>query len=267
MAVKKYLHAFAFLGFVYFPVVLCVSQRSHTHYKLGNIYINSIPKCGTHLLTKCIELLTKRPLIEFNPQQKATFLTENRLPSHATWHHFFATHMQYTPQAISVFKKRKFKMFLIYRDPRDKAISQVYWIYRGGWMNEQADSPLRKLPFKKLLKYVIKRIRRDYRSYMPWIKHPLCVPIRFESLIGPKGGGSLEAQMREIKKIAKHINLPLTRELLSQCVTHVFGGSPTFREGKIGSWVKHFDPEIKALFKKEANDILVGLGYEKGLAW
>jgi hypothetical protein len=43
--------------------------------------------------------------------------------------------------------------------------------------------------------------------------------------------------------------------------------SPTFRSGKVGGWREHFTPEITALFKQEASDLLVQLGYEKDMDW
>lgn len=230
-----------------------------------NIYVNSIPKCGTHLLTKCIELLTERPLIE--PDSEPFGMWERKVTAPTYHNEFFTTHMPYFPKSKAIFRKHGFKTFLIYRDPRDKVISHVYWVYRGGWQNRLKDNPLQKLPFDKLVKHFIRRVKDLYNQFLPWMKESHCMPIRFENLIGPLGGGTQEAQIAEIKKIAQHINLPLNDTLINHCVENLFGKSPTFREGKIGSWKKHFTKEHKALFKREAGQLLIELGYEKDTKW
>ncbi len=43
--------------------------------------------------------------------------------------------------------------------------------------------------------------------------------------------------------------------------------SPSFRQGKIGSWRDEFDDEIKAEFKKRAGTLVTLFGSEKDDSW
>jgi hypothetical protein len=43
--------------------------------------------------------------------------------------------------------------------------------------------------------------------------------------------------------------------------------SPTFRRGEVGSWQDHFTSAHKSLFKEQAGDLLVKLGYEASDGW
>jgi len=226
--------------------------------------VNSVPKCGTHLLTKCIELLTDRPLRELDHNMVAN----DSLPQR-TGNEFFAHHVRYSKAASKVFRKHNYKTYLIYRDPRDRAISKVYWIQKGGWDNRliKQKSPLINLPFDKLLTHVINRMDDEYGPFLPWMSEPNCCLVKFENLIGPQGGGSLVKQKQEVAKIASHINLPLNDALFNKVTSNIFGGSPTFREGRIGGWKKHFSEKHKQLFKQKAGRLLVYLGYEKDLNW
>ena len=247
-------------------LVLAMSVSAKTNYQIGNIYVNSIPKCGTHLLTKCIELLTGRTLVEPPTRVLAETVAAGKLPS-ILRDEFLATHLGYSDQAISVLKKNHFKTFLIYRDPRDKLVSQVYFILNGGWQQSMKNSPLRKLPFGQLLTRLIKGVAKEYNDFLPWLKNDLCCAVKFENLIGSQGGGSRKAQVKELHKIAKHINLPLNNKLVERVNKNLFGGTVTFRQGKTGGWKSHFTKKHKVLFKKVAGDLLIKLGYEKGMNW
>ena len=54
-----------------------------------------------------------------------------------------------------------------------------------------------------------KGINEFYNSYLLWMKTIGFCSIKFEDLIGPKGGDNIENQIKEIKKIAKHIKINL----------------------------------------------------------
>jgi hypothetical protein len=245
-----------------FTSSLWVDSKVQSYRGVKNIYANSIPKCGTHLLTKCIELLIKRPLREL----PTDLVAPDKLPPQEH-HEFFATHVPYSAAAAATFKRYNFKTSLIYRDPRDKVVSEVYWMYKGGWNQLNADNPLRLMPFNKLLEYYIAKVQDEYSAYLPWLRDSGCCAVSFEKLIGPHGGGSREAQMREMRKIARHIRAPLSPRLLKRCSGQLFGGTPTFRAGKIGSWKHHFNRKHKQLFKRYAGQLLIDLGYEKDLRW
>ncbi len=238
------------------------SRYDKNDFRTMNIYVNSIPKCGTHLLTRCVELLTERPLVELPENLVAT----DRIPAREG-NEFFATHVRYSKEAVDIFNKYEYKTFFIYRDPRDRVVSLVNWVYKGGWNQRLAKSPLRKLPFSVLLTHFIKRVKKDYDAFLAWAEEKNCCVVRFENLVGPQGGGDFHIQIKEIQKIAHHIQCPINGEVLSRCVTELFGGGPTFHSGQIGSWKQHFDEHHRILFKKIAGQLLIDLGYETSFDW
>ena len=92
--------------------------------------------------------------------------------------------------------------------------------------------------------------------------------VLFEDLVGEKGGGSKESQLEVIKAIVKHLDISLTeKEIQENVIDKLFGGTGTFREGKIGAWKNYFTPEHKKLFKLYGGEMLIKLGYEKDLNW
>lgn len=100
--------------------------------------------------------------------------------------------------------------------------------------------------------------------------------IRFENLVGPHGGGTLEAQVEEIQKIAEAIGIHLSLEDISYICDHLFGlrevdyGTDhvhTFRQGQIGGWKTTFTEEQITQFKKKYNHYLIEFGYETDDQW
>jgi hypothetical protein len=264
----------------------------------------TVMKAGSHLLNKCIYLLT---------QGKKFFYTNNLkqdLPNTLLKDNLFCyTHIAHTKARERWLKRNKFTCFYIYRDPRDQLVSLVFYLYVAPWvkarMHPVFKKPVDQVPFNDLLMDLItdgswlysviagsvhvKSIGEFYRATLPWLStHGICV-VTFEELVGPLGGGSEELQLRSVERIARHLGiknrdkqhlLSIARELFGATVP--FGAQlpcnalevirsaqpfEHFRQGKIGTWKEYFTIEHKQAFKKVAGQLLIMLGYERDLSW
>jgi hypothetical protein len=120
----------------------------------------------------------------------------------------------------------------------------------------------------EVLTNIIKDINTYYNIWLPWMNYPYGFTIRFEDLIGSKGGGDDAKQIATVKAIAKHISVELSEERAQEIATNLFGITKnTFRKGQIGAWKEEFTPEHKKLFKQYGGELLIKLGYEKDLNW
>jgi hypothetical protein len=132
---------------------------------------------------------------------------------------------------------------------------------------------LKQLKFDEKLKEVILLSEEEYginsfmRVSLDWMKNPSVFVCRFEDLVGFRGGGNKNLQMRTIKKLAEHLGYCLSWERIKEISDTVFGNSATFRRGQIGDWKSYFSEENKDLFKKVMGDILVDLKYERDFKW
>src|SRR3990172_9957842 len=45
-------------------------------------------------------------------------------------------------------------------------------------------------------------------TFVPWLSFPNVIPVCFEELVGPKGGGSLDAQLRAIWSLQLKLHIP-----------------------------------------------------------
>ncbi len=285
--------------------------------KRNNVVCITMPKCGTHLLLKCISLFNV-PGLQTNykteqyikPSRFAEALYK-RVNQYDPPHHFkgrlhvptmgplpkilisqmthsknrlFWYHWPYTPEAHQYLSKTTVGNFFIIRDPRAMLVSMAHMV-KDGWHGEHAKVEDIIGDFidgrqKHFIRWGVTvheaypliwelGITDFYKIYLPWMKANKFYTVRFEHLIGTKGGGSHELQVQEIKNIAQHIGIRTNPQQILAIRNALFGGTATFREGKTNGWQKYFTPEMKAAYKATpgACQLLIDLGYEKDANW
>jgi len=258
------------------PANLCVSQ-------FNNFIIVSIPKTGTHLAEKALHLILKRsgystnlPLKKDWPSEKIKSQVDTK-----NINQFLSGHALYDKDSANTLAKNNWKGLFCIRDPRDAVVSLAFWIGKGQYFKGY-----HKLSLQDRIKIVLEGPKEGYlfhkRAFPPkaikaypelfkkqidWIKEKNFLEIKFEDLVGPKGNGSQESQLKKISEIAKHINVNLPDYEAVKISNNLFGNTNTFRKGQIGTWKKYFTEEHKLLAKKHFGKILIDLGYENNTNW
>jgi hypothetical protein len=170
-------------------------------------------------------------------------------------------------------------LFLI-RDPRDQAISMLFFIRNQKWALGPLDIslPFGFLSFEDQLdelisgaRYGFSGIRNLTGNHLTWFfQDPSFVySARFENLVGNQGGGSRARQLDELRNITDFINYTITDHDLGHKTQNLYGkpGEGTFRKGKIGEWKKYFLPYHKELFKEFFGLEIIQMGYENDFNW
>ncbi len=168
---------------------------------------------------------------------------------------------------------RRPKIILNIRDPRDVMVSFVNYLcgHTGrGFGNfavyQVMSRTLSKFDsFEDRLTYALEDINfpghGDLRDLYWLFKHPYVCTVRFEELIGPKGGASHEQQVSAIQRILTHLNVSDDPEELAQKVynPHAF----TFHKGKSGSWRECFTPRQLDLCERRFGEVLDLFAYRE----
>lgn len=250
------------------------------------------PKNGTHLAQNILsELLGTYPIWG----KTHTILDEERI-AHFGNSVYYVAHAPCTYYNYDILKKNKFKVIFLLRDPRDVIVSYAYWAQKDpalhimshyipyskkpspyenlqelmSWSTEQIITNfIQHYPFKGPFMPEFTNFAQFYDVYWPWQHYPDCYMTTFEKLVGVQGGGDKALQAEEIKKIAKFLNIPMDQKKINDVCSKIFGGTPTFREGRIGSWKQELTSEHKKSLKALAgfNELLIALGYEKDDKW
>lgn len=241
----------------------------------------SIPKCGTSLAQKLFRMINPQEPNKIEPEGLC-LITNNAINDLLYKDNTFLTaHAIFNNYNNEILKNNNVKIVFIYRDPRDQIVSAAHmiraskkhWPTHSKWRMDHIISELIEGGGKvweavfaaKKECHALKGIKSFYELYLPWINQPNVYTTTFEKLVGPQGGGSLETQINEIQAIAEHLGKPITEARAREISKKLFGGTHTFRQGKIGSWKKHFNEYHKKIFPKQ---LLVDLGYEtKSSKW
>lgn len=239
----------------------------------------SIPKSGTHLIEKCFDLIgLKKKLINDISELK----NRNYKNDKGCFYYGRGTnHLIYNEVNKIKISNGNIVKFLMIRDPRDQVVSHAYYIKRLpkvypqfiGWSIEEIiiylidSASCQRASKEGIPSYSLESFFID--EYLNWAQDQSFLVLRFENLVGLKGGGCDKLQQHEIKKIVNHLGLNLSNEKIEHIADSIFGGSVTFRKGLIGSWKEEFTQDHIRLWKKNKKlcHLLIDLGYEKNVLW
>jgi len=167
-------------------------------------------------------------------------------------------------------------LFII-RDPRAVVASQLPFILNTGKMpashflkkdfqdmsqEDQLDFILNGGHAKKA-GVRIKSFAEVYRSMLLWRDEPDTLFIRFEDLIGEKGGGSHEKQKNVVKRIASHLGKK-PGEIKEAELKKIYDStSRTFSTGKINGWKSSMNKKQLAILCDHCKPLCKEAGYEE----
>ena len=246
----------------------------------------SFPKSGTHLLDQILLGVNRaapfsRRLHSFyaeyegesgrkRPPEQALRWLDSLKSGDIASAHLFAR-----PEVVERVCAPTFVPYFIFRDPRDVAVSHVFYVtemepdhVHHAYYQSLPDFDTRlkvSILGRPELDIEFPNIADRFAPYLGWLDQPFVMKIHFEDLIHERIG--------TLKRIIDHflVRAPLRtpRNLLLEYLENSInpGKSPTFRSGKTSEWKKHFTDEHKKIFKDVAGDLLIRLGYEKDNDW
>jgi len=164
---------------------------------------NGIPKSGTHLLYRTIELLGKWTDVgwHINPYHADKYIDGDRftmVPGLAKYMvqklrngQFVTAHLPWNRGLVRSIGQdhpdRRIKHILIFRDPRDTFISYFNMAMRADYfvLTPEGQAARRFLREEladddERLAYVINKRRNGFLAYTPWLADPNCYALRFE---------------------------------------------------------------------------------------
>lgn len=187
--------------------------------------------------------------------------------------HYFLTHAQLSKLIKRLMNRQPdFRVILGVRDLRDVLVSQTYFRW------DTIEQTIGPSTLKQKLEYLLLQedggsdgtivvIRNHAEEILTLFNHPNALVVRFEDLVGLKGGGNDYIQAETILNIATHLRIPLSAERLSEIQQILFGidhsDTPkyTFRSGHIGSWKEVSTPKLLKIFNHRFGALQKAFGY------
>jgi hypothetical protein len=186
-----------------------------------------------------------------------------------------STHLFARPEAVQRVGTPRFAPYFVYRDPRDIAVSHVFYVTDMEPENLSHDYYNSLPDFDTRLAVTISgapdweiefpNIAERFEPYLGWLDAPQVLSVRFEDLIEDRTA----ALNRIIDHLLVRTDLRAPREAVLDAVQHSINPktSRTFRSGKTGEWRKYFTEQHTMMFKDVAGDLLIRLGYERDRDW
>lgn len=278
------------LAFLFSLIILSATAFGE---EIPSFVLITIPKSGSHMMIKTLHFMTQSPAI-----WHTKFPSYYYIPPEDG---FLYTHFCLSPELEADYRDLPdLKKIILIRDLRDVAISMVHHMRKGLWpgLSHEERQEFLKLSFDEQLHFVI---NYEYDVWAVRKKAPnslqvslrivaeqaeryfLCSDVltcRYEHLVGPEGGGTLEEQLRELENIAMFINLHPSQLNLIEIAGKIYGNNEnpfgqgdfanyhsTFTTGKIGGWKQIFTETHKEAFKQKLGKSLIALGYEVDDNW
>lgn len=197
------------------------------------------------------------------------------------------SHLMYCSEILDALREFNCKFLFIYRDLRDVAISHARWVTKEeriflhdiydqhASFDDQLMSSIKGVPLGTPFGSNLSQpdIGADFSRWKGWISDPNTCAVKFEDLVGERGGGSEEKRLDIVEKILDFLQINLSpQQIKSDFTSSALNPeeSHTFKKGgrgSIGGWKTLFKENHKQSFKEVAGRLLIELGYEDDLLW
>ena len=257
------------------------------------VLCNSYPKSGTHLLYQILYSIPDLYKWDDIVSVQALCGIMNTA-SHVLWkigsapnQSIVRSHLMYCDEVLDILREFNCRTLFIYRDLRDVAVSHARWVTKEERIflhdiylkfksfDEQLMNSIKGVPVGSPFGSSVSQpdIGSDFLRWKGWVDDSETLAVKFEDLVGERGGGSEDKRIYIVEQILDHLSISMSpHQIKEKFASYALNPdeSHTYKKGgkgNIGGWQTFFQKEHKAEFKKVAGDILINLEYEKDLNW
>ena len=252
-------------------------KRIYGRFNGPKVFVNSIPKSGTNVVDN---LFSNIPNLRFNnkrtirklPHNTNSVFTEVRKIKHGQ---YALAHLEYDLELSRYIEENNFKMILVVRDPRQVLVSHYKYVteidtnhitYK--YFNSLLNDAERISAIINGVDGVVEPLSQVFKKYSLWKNNSNCLIVRFEDIIGSKGGGEDSSQHKTITSILNHLDIKVSYIEFEYICDNIYNSnSPTFRKGKLDGWKNELSTDHLKSIKNDLGDWLIEFGYEDDLNW
>ena len=228
------------------------------------LFLISIPKAGTHLLTELAHAFGYASGGECQPHAVAGhwhFLEFTN--SHTAAADFFVDTVRRAPHGNRAHPFAYHPSLFIYRNPLDIAASEANYYHEDGATSFAGY--LNSLTYEERLlrliddPWLLGSIRDRVARFAAWLDFGSVIPLSYEELVGAQGAGSDAVQHGLIWSLMLRLHVPGRPD---EIAAQVFNPkAATFRSGRIGGHERRFTPAAWEKFRALPQDFMQVFGY------
>lgn len=230
------------------------------------LFIVSIPKAGTHLVTLLAKALGYQEggVHDGNPSAGSWYYLEYS-NAHTVARDFFVDSVRRSSFGMRHHPFPSSPVLFNYRHPLDILVSEANYYSVPG--KTVFSGYLANLDYKgRLLRLVndpwlLGSLRERVGGFVAWLDFPNVIPVSFEELVGGAGGSSDEACRRLVWSLM--LKLQVQGDLGDVLAGISDRTSPTFREGRVGNWREEgkFPLQVRDRIGPLENELITAFGY------
>lgn len=230
---------------------------------MDKVFVNSLPKSGTHLLSKLLSLVGAEEQYHFGSGKildksfgavarkivmRPSIFTKGIIigidsPAEVSRDYFcskinsladdeFVTgHVGYSEEIIKLCDFYGLKKICVVRDPRAVVVSFVHYVrslnrhyLHETFKNLDYDESVDRCVFGYVDSRVsLESLKNRYRALQPWFDDENTLVLKFEDLVGSAGGGDDDSQIIALEKIFLHLNIENNGSRLKEIAAEIFG--------------------------------------------
>jgi len=254
----------ALLRLVDLPHLRVLAPVTKHHFSRQPLFLVSIPKSGTHLVNKMAEVMGyELGIVHDEFVHPGKWYCVEYTNTHTVARDFFVDSVRRAPFGNRYHAFAASPAIFVYRNPLDVLVSEANYYHLEG--RTSFAGYLSHLSFEERVhrliddRWLLGSIRERIGGFAPWLDFQNVIPISFEEVIGPKGGGSREEQLALIWSLQLKLQVPGAPRAIAD---RIFGDSPTFYQGRIGAWRASLKPEHLARIRALDQDFMQAFGYD-----
>lgn len=254
-------------------------QLHHADYQHTILFIAGMPKSGTTWLEKMMStypgyeeiLLPGANFYELRTGEGHLYdLPDNAFDSLQDCLVLTKMHCHGSEQNVKVLADAKIPYVVLYRDPRDVAVSHYFYVRNTPWHGDYA--VLKDCDIHQGIEFFITKRLPEFahwmRSWRDARDSTNSVMVSYEQMLEDTAGVLREVfQLFALDADESRLLEIVNQNSFKNLEAGDKGKTSFFRKGKSGDWVNHFDEELKRQFKLVDADILVEFGYEQDDQW
>lgn len=241
--------------------VAVIAPVTDHHISKRTVFLMSIPKAGTHMVIRLLELMGLERSSDYAPRP-GTWSTPVGYEYHAPCRELLANDWSNPVGRQLLFRS---PAIFVYRNPLDIVVSELDWFVKtehafSGYLNCCTDDSER---LSRLIadEAVMGSIRDRINRYAGWMNFNNVIPVSYEELVGSRGDGSDTQQSDSIWALQLKLHIVGSPEAFGNQLYD--RSSSTFSKGRIGRHAEYFGNEHFTLFDSLPQDFMHALGYTK----
>ncbi|HEY0838522.1 MAG TPA: hypothetical protein VGE72_31745 [Azospirillum sp.] len=255
-------------GFLDARSVHVVAPITNHYHRNKVLFLVSIPKAGTHLLFELakafgIEEGGECPLIPRFWEWPGHWFYLEYSNSHTAAPDFFLDTTRRRPFGNRDHPFARNPTLFIYRNPLDILVSEANYYHEDG--KTLFSGYLAHLSYEERLlrliddPWLLGTLRDRIGKFLAWLDFGSVIPVSFEELVGPQGGGDRTVQLDLIWSLQLKLHVAGRPETFADRVFNQ--NSPTFRFGRIGAHRERLTDAARERLAALPQDFMTVPGY------